>query len=268
MGWIQPAPGRDVLSRVLPHWNGGRNHVFFELSDKDVPDVDPEQAIVIRSNCRQYMCRDHFDVSIPSYPRSFVDESQMNVMAYPGQRKYLLSFKGTRNRMKLYRNRLFSIHNGDDIVIACACSEDGVLPLVDAEGCERDQQLYAQYAFDELLINSTFSLVPEGYGAHTSRTAEVMQSGSIPILINDDLIPPLPGLVDWSEVSFSFPITAIDRIPAFLRSVPADVVLRMQTRARQLYVQHLRTPRLVFQAGLEVLRRRISAIPPWTHEGL
>ena len=262
LGWVRPNSDRAILRKQLPYWNSGRNHVLFELSDMEVPGFDPENAIVIRSNCRRYYCRDGFDIPIPFYARAWVDERTHNVTQYGGVRKYLLSFKGSRNRLKKYRNRLFPIHNGVDIIIAAQCTEDGLITLVERQQCERDAALYAQYEFEDLVLNSTFSLVPEGYGVHTSRLTEVMQGASIPVMVNDDLISPLADLVDWTQLSFTVPVGMIERVPDILRAVPPQRVLQMQQRVRDVYLRYMQTPRHVFQAGMEVLRKRIFSIAP------
>lgn len=245
------------LAALLPYWNGGRNHLIFEFTDYETPHFDAGRAILLRSNCRRYYCREGYDLAVPIYQRFRLPEpAERALAAHAGVRPYLLSFKGTRSRDKPYRNRISSIHNGRDVLILVACHADGWLPVVDGE-CDEQQRRLDTHSYEELLLNSMFSLVPEGTAPHSYRLFEVMQAGSIPVIVSDDFVLPLPDLIDWRQISIHLPIAEIERLPALLRSLPAERVLWMQRAVRETWLRYFRTFELSMQWSVEMLRRRL-----------
>jgi hypothetical protein len=174
-GLINSVPPRDFLARMLSHWRGGRNHVLFEFTDTATPPFDTGRAVVMRSNCRYGFCRHDFDVPFPIYQRYNASAALATQETALGVRKYLLTFKGTRNREKPYRNRLGALDNGRDVLVLLACDADFWMPLLDRAACERERRRWDAFSYDDLLVNTTFALVPEGTAAHTYRLFEVMQ---------------------------------------------------------------------------------------------
>eukprot|EP00668_Euglena_longa_P031456 GGOE01040659.1.p1 GENE.GGOE01040659.1~~GGOE01040659.1.p1 ORF type:complete len:385 (-),score=87.58 GGOE01040659.1:357-1511(-) len=92
-------------------------------------------------------------------------------------------------------------------------------------------------SYDRLLQEATFSLAPVGCGRTSFRLYEVLQSGSIPVYLYNDVpwlayAPPL----DWSTFALVYSAANVSRAGADLRQLLADRPLleRMQTRARQL----------------------------------
>ena len=63
-------------------------------------------------------------------------------------------------------------------------------------------------------------VVPGG----STRLAEVMSAGCIPVLVGDDYVPPFAGLLDWSSLALTVSSTCIDAILPRLRAMrPAEV---------------------------------------------
>jgi glucuronyl/N-acetylglucosaminyl transferase EXT1 len=100
---------RNVPSRLqrLPYWNGGRNHIIFNLYSGTWPDYienslgfDPGQAILAKASMSVQTLRPNFDISIPLFHKNFPlrggNSGFVTSNNYPANKKYLLAFKGKR----------------------------------------------------------------------------------------------------------------------------------------------------------------------------
>lgn len=100
---------RNVPSRLarLPHWNNGRNHIIFNLYSGTWPDYaedslgfDPGEAILAKASMSGLYMRPDFDVSIPLFHKQFPLRAGATGLVqtnnFPGNKKYLLAFKGKR----------------------------------------------------------------------------------------------------------------------------------------------------------------------------
>ena len=136
---------RDVLShefvidaqskfRKLPYWNGGRNHIIFNLYSGTWPDYseelgfDIEQAILAKASFTKQLFRPGFDISLPlfgkSHPQKGGARGDLQANNFPVIRKYLLAFKGKRYLSGIgsdTRNALYHINNGYDIILLTTC---------------------------------------------------------------------------------------------------------------------------------------------------
>ena len=105
---------------ALPHWNGGRNHMLFELSDAPCMAWQPGFASVAKVGLSEFHFRKQLDVSMPLFAMVEFTAEQRHVAA--ADRSYLLTFRGTRSaRSDAMRNQLPKLHNGKDIILLIAC---------------------------------------------------------------------------------------------------------------------------------------------------
>ncbi|CAM9918875.1 unnamed protein product, partial [Hapterophycus canaliculatus] len=96
--------------------------------------------------------------------------------------------------------------------------------------CESLRRDYDQVSFDDLM-NTTFALLPAGRSPATYRLGEALSAGAIPVFVHQDYVKPFPGLIPWSEFSFSFPAEEAPRILDTLRAVTEKELVQMQVRA-------------------------------------
>ena len=130
---------RRGMGGLLPHWNGGRNHVILNLFSGTYPsysetlDFDTGIAIVARASAEVGHFRQGFDVSLPlvhpNHPLKAGEPSQLGKRGnlLPIDRKYLLAFKGKRYLYGIgseTRSSLFHIHNGRDVMLFTTCKHN------------------------------------------------------------------------------------------------------------------------------------------------
>ena len=145
---------------TLPHWNGGRNHLFFNLYSGSWPtysenlDFDTGQSMVAKASFNMESFRDRFDISLPllhtSHPERgtfpSILSTEGNVL--PPKRKYHLAFKGKRYLYGLGvepRRSLYHIHNSRDIVMVTTCRHNKNWERYQDSRCGNDNALYNRW---------------------------------------------------------------------------------------------------------------------------
>ena len=141
----------------LPHWNGGRNHLFFNLYSGSWPtyseslDFDPGKAMVAKASFNAASFRRNFDISLPllhnSHPEKGVFPSVMTTRGnvLPIKRMYHLAFKGKRYLYGLGvepRRSLYHIHNGRDVVMVTTCRHNKNWEKYKDSRCDMDNAEY------------------------------------------------------------------------------------------------------------------------------
>lgn len=158
---------RDTLSddyipklpppQTLPHWNKGRNHLFFNLYSGSWPtyeenlDFPTGQAMVAKASFNTEYFRHGFDISLPLIHSSHAERGTFpSVMTTKGnilplKRKYHLIFKGKRYLYGLGvepRRSLFHLHNNRDVVMVTTCRHNKNWEKFQDSRCPNDNALY------------------------------------------------------------------------------------------------------------------------------
>lgn len=141
----------------LPHWNGGRNHLFFNLYSGSWPsyeeslDFETGLAMIAKASFNQESFRPNYDISLPLLHSSHPERGTFPTVLYtaghllPPKRRYLLAFKGKRYLYGLGiepRRSLYHIHNGRDIAIATTCRHNKHWEWFQDERCGQDNAAY------------------------------------------------------------------------------------------------------------------------------
>ncbi|XP_016337984.1 exostosin-1 [Sinocyclocheilus anshuiensis] len=192
----------NVRARIqsLPLWYEGRNHLIFNLYSGTWPDYTEElgfdigQAMLAKASTDMDNFRPRFDVSIPlfskDHPQKGGSKGYLNLNNVPPLRKYLLVFKGKRYLTGIgseTRNALYHIHNGDDIILLTTCKHGKDWEKHKDARCDRDNEEYTKFDYQELLHNSSFCLVPRGRRLGSFRFLEALQVGDSEVCLSKAL---------------------------------------------------------------------------------
>ena len=142
----------------LPYWNGGRNHIIFNLYSGTWPDykeklgIDIGQAILVKASFNAQHYRPNFDVSFPLFakdqPLFGGDNLPHSDRVFPILKKYKLAFKGKRYLSGIggeSRNSLHHIHNNDDIIMLTTCKHGRNWKDMKDLRCDHDNELFDRY---------------------------------------------------------------------------------------------------------------------------
>ena len=138
---LSPNYMKDLRKRLLHlrYWNGGANHVIFNMFSGTWPDYSDDlsfdygSAMIAKASFSSQAYRWNYDVSLPLLPKNFpltqnITNVNKNVNLFPIRRKYLLVFKGKRYLTGIgseSRNVLHLISNDKDIVLLTSCRHNG-----------------------------------------------------------------------------------------------------------------------------------------------
>uniref|UniRef100_A0A8C3JYA9 Exostosin GT47 domain-containing protein n=1 Tax=Calidris pygmaea TaxID=425635 RepID=A0A8C3JYA9_9CHAR len=204
----------DEKIRGFPLWNGGRNHLIFNLYSGTWPNYtedlgfDIGQAILAKASFYTENFRPGFDISIPlfskDHPQRGGERGWLSQDSIPPKKKYLLVFKGKRYLTGIgsgTRNALHHIHNGKDIVSLTTCKHGKDWEKHKDTRCDKDNVDYEKFDYQELLHNSTFCIVPRGRRLGSFRFLEALQAACIPVLLSDGWELPFAEAIDWGKAA-------------------------------------------------------------------
>ena len=149
--------GKKLLS--LPHWNGGRNHVIFNIYSgtwalyKETLDFDIGQALLVKASFNAQHYRPNFDISFPLFDQNKPLYSEGNLprtdKIFPVLKRYKVAFKGKRYLSGIggeSRASLHHIHNNDDIIMLTTCRHGKNWQDMKDSKCDHDNGLYDRYS--------------------------------------------------------------------------------------------------------------------------
>ena len=87
--------------------------------------------------------------------------------------------------------------------------------------------------YSALLLNSTFSLCPNGTGPNTIRFWESLSYGSIPVLLSN--YHKLPEFVDWDKVCIIYDDRDITNLYDYLKSISKEDIKTMSENCIKIY---------------------------------
>ena len=150
---------RDANERLhqLSYWNGGRNHLIFNLYSGTWPNYkehelnfDAGYAAFAKASVSQAYYRPGFDISFPLFHAELAsrggESGSLQSRNVPASEHTLtLVFKGKRYLTGIgseTRNSLYHIHNGEDVLLLTTCRHGSGWEKIQDERCEKDNEVY------------------------------------------------------------------------------------------------------------------------------
>lgn len=265
----------DYIESLDPAvWNNGRNHLIFNFYHGTFPDYDDHnlnfdtgEAMIARASSSENNFFNRFDVSLPlfheNHPYQIESQKKPNDRRprEEEQRRYLVSFKGKRYVYGIgsgTRNLVHHLHNGDDIVMVTTCKHNNDWQVYQDDRCQRDNNEYDRWEYDDLLANSTFCLVPRGRRLGSFRFLETLRSGCIPVVISDSWILPFSETVNWHSAAIVVAERDALSIPELLMSTNRRRVKELRESARDVYDKYLRSIQVISDHVLKIIYNRID----------
>lgn len=268
-----------LFSNAASSW--GKQHLLWDWCDTPDRSIahrkpgDVDCPIFVKSGFHLSKYRCGHDVSFPLFGTTTFDSSFRKVETR-NQRPILASFKGAiwgpKNKresdpwgpMGAIRNELRHLHDGKDIIVALECIDDFAEPWgkYDRQGadswCDDFDMHLDDFDWKELAVNSTFSLVPAGWGLHSKRLIEVMSAGSIPVIVADGWVLPFSEVLDWNRFSVIVAESEVLNIPQLLRSLEPAVIANMRDEMLRVYDMYFSSIPRAVGTLLEILEQRLA----------
>ncbi|NXO74389.1 EXT1C protein, partial [Phainopepla nitens] len=264
---------RDVDEKIrgFPLWNGGRNHLIFNLYSGTWPSYSGElgfdsgQAMLAKASFDSRSFRPGFDVSIPlfskEHPQRGGDGGWLRRGSLPPRKKYLLVFKGKRYLTGIgsgTRNALHHIHNGKDIISLTTCKHGKDWQKHKDTRCDKDNVDYERFDYQELLHNSTFCIVPRGRRLGSFRFLEALQAACIPVLLSDGWELPFAEAIDWGKAAVVGSERLLLQIPSAVRCIHPERVLAFQQQTQFLWDAYFSSVDKIVHTTLEIIKDRLA----------
>ncbi|NWU59616.1 EXT1C protein, partial [Dromas ardeola] len=236
----------DEKIRGFPLWNGGRNHLIFNLYSGTWPNYtedlgfDIGQAILAKASFYTENFRPGFDISIPlfskDHPQRGGERGWLYQDSVPPKKKYLLVFKGKRYLTGIgsgTRNALHHIHNGKDIVSLTTCKHGKDWEKHKDTRCDKDNVDY-----------ENLRGVPP-------------QAACIPVLLSDGWELPFAEAIDWSKAAVVGNERLLLQIPSAVRCIHPERVLAFQQQTQFLWDAYFSSVDKIVHTTLEIIKDRL-----------
>ena len=160
-------------------------------------------------------------------------------------RKYLYSFQGAYNQnwyLTNIRKRIFEMKHPDNCCVKYIGNWhfDNVVynkkQNVYNELNESDDDTVRTRQYNQLLIDSRYSLCPSGSGPNSIRLWESLAVGTIPIIIADTLELPCHEL--WENAIIRIPENELHELPVILSKINANKEREMRENCMKLYMYY------------------------------
>ncbi|NXG48110.1 EXT1C protein, partial [Psilopogon haemacephalus] len=263
---------RDVDEKIrsFPLWNGGRNHLIFNLYSGTWPNYTEDlgfnigQAILAKASFYTQSFRPGFDISIPlfskDHPQRGGEKGWLRRHSIPPRKKYLLVFKGKRYLTGIgsaTRNALHHIHNGKDIISLTTCKHGKDWEKHKDTRCDKDNVDYEKFDYQELLHNSTFCIVPRGRRLGSFRFLEALQAACIPVLLSDGWELPFAEAIDWGKAAVVGNERLLLQVPSIVRCIHPERVLVFQQQTQFLWDAYFSSVDKIVHTTLEIIKDRL-----------
>ncbi|NXV96672.1 EXT1C protein, partial [Calonectris borealis] len=260
----------DEKIRSFPLWNGGRNHLIFNLYSGTWPNYtedlgfDIGQAILAKASFYTESFRPGFDISIPLFSKDHPQRGGERGWLYQDsihpKKKYLLVFKGKRYLTGIgsgTRNALHHIHNGKDIISLTTCKHGKDWEKHKDTRCDKDNVDYEKFDYQELLHNSTFCIVPRGRRLGSFRFLEALQAACIPVLLSDGWELPFAEAIDWGKAAVVGNERLLLQIPSAVRCIHPERVLAFRQQTQFLWDAYFSSVDKIVHTTLEIIKDRL-----------
>lgn len=157
------------------------------------------------------------------------------------ERQYLYSFMGgvQNNYISSIRNDIFNMkHPSNTFIKNTGQWHFNNVVYSNKQNKNKElnidkKHLYNTEKYNELLLNSRFSLCPSGSGPNSIRFWESLAVGSIPILLADTL--ELPDGPEWKDAIIRLPEKNLTLLPKILDEITKETEQQMREKCIEIY---------------------------------
>jgi len=256
----------------LSSWSGdGRNHILIESPESSMALGNRTgRAMLASSRFSSHTWRSGFDLVLPSMAASGKGWAEYPPLV-PVARSTLLTFSGqqegeggTQHREVVAALKDMTVSGTTDkfhFAFACKSRDPSLGDIEPGDWALCGDQATRKSA----LGNATFALIlpPSNQSllstSHVqARLVEALLSGSVPVILSQDLLLPLAEVVDWSQAAIILPLQRITELHFLLRTVPHSDVFSMKRQGRLLLQNYFSSPSKVLNSLLAVMRHRLT----------
>jgi len=257
---------------TLSSWSGdGRNHILIESPESSIAgEHKTGRAMLAASRFTKFTWRPGFDLVLPSVTGEGIGWAEYPPLV-PVARPVLLTFvghqqgeSGSQDRELVAALKDMTVAGTTDkflFTFACKTLDTSLGAIEHGDWANCGSQAGRKSA----LLNSTFSLIlpPSNRSLLSTphiqaRLMEALLSGTVPVILSQDLILPMAEVIDWSQASVILPIQRITELHFLLRTIPHSDIFSMKRQGRLLLQNYFSSQSTVLDSLLAVMQRRLT----------
>jgi hypothetical protein len=113
---------------------------------------------------------------------------------------------------------------------------------------------YSIQAFCSVLMQSTFTLCPRGFGPTSFRVQEALQYGSIPVYISDEFV--IPHNIPFDEYGVIIEAENAHSVHEILSAIPEEEIIRKQRAIPAIYEQYF-----TYEGNQKMIQMAVNNVP-------
>lgn len=142
----------------------------------------------------------------------------------------------------------------EDLLIVDSCKDHNY-----TKRCNMHSQ--KEYAYPELLHDSTFCLVFRGEHMGQFILLEAMASNCIPVIVIDGAVMPFSEVIDWKRAAIFIMEDYLNTLMDVLKDISFNKIQEMQRQVKFLYERYFRSLGAIVETSLDIIQDRVY--PHW-----
>lgn len=248
----------QVLSS-LPYWNGGVNHLLFNLLPGSVPDynavleVERGRAIIAGAGFSSWTYRRTLDVSIPVYSPFARTNKLQGCLERSSTRKWLV-VSAQSNIHYEYKSELDSLAaEHPELLVLGKCSEEIKKTKNETFRCHGN----ISYPYPKILEEATFCLHIRGARLGQTILSDAMMAGCIPVIIADGYIMPFFEVIDWERAAVFIYEDDLPQLMHILKGFSDENILEMRKQCCFLWEKYFSSIGNIVKSTLKIINDRV-----------
>ncbi|XP_023513553.1 probable glycosyltransferase At5g03795 [Cucurbita pepo subsp. pepo] len=219
----------DLIAAKYPSWNRteGADHFIAACHDWAPAETRKYMAKCIRALCNSDV-KEGFvfgkDVSLPETSVRVARNPLKDVGGNPASKRPILAFFAGRMHGNL-RSILVKYWEGKDPDMKIS----GPMPKVKGKGKKGGGKNYLWH-----MKNSKYCICAKGYEVNSPRVVESIMYECVPVIISDNFVPPLFGVLNWESFAVFVAEKEIPNLKKILTSIPEKRYREMQMRVKKV----------------------------------
>ncbi|XP_071816775.1 exostosin-2-like [Apostichopus japonicus] len=243
----------------LPRWNGGSNHLLFNMLPGTAPDFNTVlqvpfgKAMIAGGGFSSWTYRPGYDVSIPVYNPALTD---LDLPDQPDnyERPYLAisAQVGIHKEYRDQLNALSSKHKTILVLDRCEISHEGDSPPSDHLCVGTDQKQYPH-----ILKDARFCIVLRRARLGQQALMDSLFSGCIPVVLIDGYVLPFSDVLDWRRAAVLVREQDLLALPNILEKISPARAHEMRRQGQFFWNKYFKSMKEITLTTLQVINDRV-----------
>ncbi|XP_056637726.1 exostosin-2 [Diorhabda carinulata] len=238
----------------LPYWNGGENHLIFNMVSGSPPDFSPVveldvgKALIAGGGFDTYTFRNRFDISLPV----FSPMAKSALVKNTSNERHWLVTSSQLNIDPFFLSELQKLRyrHHENLLILDSCHRHSYNRRCDIETGKT-------FDYPDVLKGSVFCVIFRGERMGQFILLEAMAANCIPVIIADGHVMPFRDIIDWKRFSVFVMENHVATLMDVLNNISKKRIKEMQKNLLYIYQKYFSNMKKIAITTLDILQERI-----------